>query len=893
MLKHSLTLLLSSASLSALVSVPAFAVQEADGAEVITEDSETVIVVTAERVRGAVETDAKPIDELSEADVQALGGSSVADIVAAVAPQAGSGRGRGSGPPVILLNGQRISSFRDIRDLPPEAIKQVQIFPEEVALQYGYRPDQRVINFILKDNYASFNAEVEYAAPQKGGFDRQEFETTFTRIGKDNRFNIDIEFERRTKLTESERDVLSSAASAPYALLGNITGFGAGGEIDPALSALAGQTVTVAAVPSGTNPTLAAFATNANAAASGDIGEFRTLLPSFQRFQATTSWSKVLGPQTGLSLNASYELQDQQSLSGLPFATFTVQASSPFSPFGQDVTLNRYFQTPRPLDRDSKSQNLQFGAGFNTMAGGWRLNLTADYDYSDSESRSFINADYAALRTAVTLGIANPFAADFGRDLLFTNPDTTDNTSRALTVRGTLSGRLFMLPAGPVTMTFSSGMDRKNFNTFSVRRGVESNISLKRNRIQGAVNVEVPLIERGNGAFGFIGDLSVNGNYGMSDVSSFGRLTEYGAGVRWSPAKGLSFSASLIGDETAPTLSQLGNPLTLTPNVAYFDFQRGESRSIDLISGGNPALVAEKRRDIKLGVDWSPAFVEGLGLQFEYFRNRSSNTTASFPLLTPEIEAAFPDRVFRDANGQLIRLDQRPVNYAREKGERIRWGFNMSGSIGKQPQGGGPMGMGGGGRGPGAGGPPGGGPGAGRPGGGGGGRGPMGMPGGGPPSRWQIALYHTYRINEEILIRPGVPVLDLLGGSARDNLGGAPRHELTLSGGVFHKGLGLRLEGTYRNATRVDGNALTGSGDLRFGDLASLNAFLFINLDMRGNLTKKVPMLKGSRIAFRIENVLGTVMDVRDGAGNVPRSYQPGLLDPQGRVFEISFRKRF
>jgi hypothetical protein len=25
----------------------------------------------------------------------------------------------------------------------------------------------------------------------------------------------------------------------------------------------------------------------------------------------------------------------------------------------------------------------------------------------------------------------------------------------------------------------------------------------------------------------------------------------------------------------------------------------------------------------------------------------------------------------------------------------------------------------------------------------------------------------------------------------------------------------------------------------------------------------------------------------------VPLSYQPGLLDPQGRVFEISFRKRF
>ncbi len=893
MLKCPLSPLLSGVSLFAIAPASAFAMQEVPEAEVTAEESETVIIVTAERVRGAVETDAAPIDELSEADVQALGGSSVADIVAAVAPQAGSGRGRGSGPPVILLNGQRISSFRDIRDLPPEAIKQVQIFPEEVALQYGFRPDQRVINFILKDNFASFNAEVEYAAPQKGGFDRQEFETNFTRIGKDNRFNVDIEFERRTKLTEDERDIVSSAASAPYALAGNITGLGIDGEIDPALSALAGETVTTASVPGGTSPTLAGFAANANQSADGDIGAYRTLLPSFQRFQVTTSWSKVLGPQTNFALNGSYELQDQQSLNGLPSATFLLPASSSFSPFGQDVALNRYFLSPRALERSSKSNTLQFGAGFNSVIGGWRLALTADYDLSDSETTAFTNADYSVLRSAVSAGTVNPFAAQFGSDLLFSNPDTSDSSARALTLRGTLSGRLFMLPAGPVTMTLSSGFDNKHFDTRSFRRGISTDSFLKRNRINGAVNVEVPLVERDTGGIGAIGDFSVNGNFGISDVSSFGRLVEYGAGLRWSPVKGLSFSASLIGDETAPTLSQLGNPLITTPNVAYFDFVRGESRFIDVVSGGNPALVSEKRRDIKLGVDWSPSFVEGLGLQLEYFRNRSSNTTSSFPMLTPEIEAAFPDRVFRDADGQLIRIDQRAVNYAREKGERIRWGFNMSGSIGKQPQGGGPMGMGGGGRGPGAGGPRGGGPGAGRPGGGGGGRGPMGMPGGGPPSRWQVALYHTYRINEQILIRPGVPLLDLLNGSARDSLGGAPRHELTLSGGAFFKGLGFRLEGNYRSATRIDGNALTGSGDLHFGDLASLNAFIFINLDQRGDLTKKVPLLKGSRIAIRVDNVLGTAMDVRDAAGNVPLSYQPGLLDPQGRVFEISFRKRF
>ncbi len=881
-----------------LVSSPALAVEEVVFEEQTVEEEGTPkgeILVIGTRIAGSVETDVPPTDTLNEADIAAVGGSSVADVLAAIAPQTGSGRGRGSGPPIILLNGQRISSFRELRDLPPEAIKQVQIFPEEVALQYGFRPDQRVVNFILKDNFASFSAEVDYSIPEKGGFSTKEFENTLTRIGKSTRLNIDIEFESSSRLTEDERNVLSSGTSAPYALAGNVTGLGVGGEIDPALSALAGRTVTIAAVPG--SATLAGFAANANQIASGDIGEFRTLLPSQQRFEVNTSWSKMLAPQTNMSFSASFEQQDQQSQLGLPFASLIVPGGSAFSPFASNVRLNRYFDNPRPFSRTSSNRSLQFGAGFNTVIADWKLALTADYQLSKSESRTFTNADTSALNAAITAGTVNPFAANLGRDLLFAAPDTTKGTAAPIELRGTLSGKPFTLPAGPVLLTLRTGFDRKTFDTSAFRRGITTDVSLRRNNTNAAFNLEVPLIERGLGALGGIGSLSINGNMGFTDVSDVGMLIEYGAGLRWSPIESLSLSASIIGDENAPSLSQLGNPFQVTPNAAVFDFTRGESRFVDLVSGGNPALVAESRRDFKVSADWTPKFVEGLSLQLEYFKNKSRNTTAAFPLLTSEIEAAFPGRVTRDLNGQLVRVDQRPVNFDREESQRIRWSFNMSGGIGKQPQGG-FGGAPGGGRPPGAGGPGAGGPpGAGRPsgaGGGGGGRGPMAMmAGGGQPSRWSLALSHTIRLQEEILIRPGVPVLDLLNGSATSSLGGAPRHDLTLSGGVFAKGMGMRLEGSYRSATRVDGNSLTGTSDLRFSDLASLNAFFFVSLDQRGKLTQKLKWLRGSRIAFRIQNVFADVIDVRDDAGRVPLSYQPGLLDPQGRVFEFSFRKRF
>lgn len=160
-------------------------------------------------------------------------------------------------------------------------------------------------------------------------------------------------------------------------------------------------------------------------------------------------------------------------------------------------------------------------------------------------------------------------------------------------------------------------------------------------------------------------------------------------------------------------------------------------------------------------------------------------------------------------------------------------------------------------------------------------------------SRWNIALYHTYRIQEDILIRPGVPLLDLLDGSAISNNGGASRHEVELSGGVFHKGLGFRIQGNYKSGTTVDGTGLPGSSDLSFSDLASLDAFAFVNLDQRGKLTQKLRLLKGGRITLRVNNVFNDVIDVRDENGLVPLSYQPGYLDPRGRVFELSIRKRF
>src|SRR5438128_526430 len=95
-----------------------------------TEDEEEIVVV-GQRERGSVASDIKPEIQLRSADIRALGVSNIGELISELAPQLESTRG---GPPVVLLEGRRISSFREIATLPSEAISRVDILPEEVAL---------------------------------------------------------------------------------------------------------------------------------------------------------------------------------------------------------------------------------------------------------------------------------------------------------------------------------------------------------------------------------------------------------------------------------------------------------------------------------------------------------------------------------------------------------------------------------------------------------------------------------------------------------------------------------------------------------------------------------------------------------------------------------------
>ncbi|MGO4687850.1 TonB-dependent receptor [Brevundimonas sp. 2YAF1] len=870
--------------------------------------------------RGAAIGDFEPELVLDEEQIKAYGASSIAELLQALAPQTRSSRG-GSGMPVLLVNGRRISGFQEIQGLPPEAIERTEVLPEDAALAYGYTADQRVVNFVLKAQFRSVTSQASTRRPDQGGRTVSQLENNFLRIAGKQRWTMDLEYRNETPLFETERDIIRSTDGAPYDLLGNVTAPG-GGEIDPALSARFGAPVKIAGVTPAAADGSASLADFTNGARTGDLNAYRTLLPKREQGTVRGSVMHDLNGTTALTVSGSLEDTTSFSFLGLPGVRLTLPTTSPYSPFGNDVILNRYVNAPDALSRTTDTLAGKAGFVADGFLGDWRWTLTGGYDRTEVKTSTGRGLDATTLQAGVSAGTINPFA-DLPA-LPTGGVDTARSVSSLANAEVVFNGNAWDGPAGRLNSTLKVGFNTQSLDSESVRSGVFSERSLSRNRASASGNFNLPIASRSREVLGALGDLSANLNLGYEDLSDFGGLTSYTLGLNWTPWEPVSFTASYANEQNAPSMSQLNDPTISTPNVPVYDFATGQSVNITRIEGGNLGLSEETKKTLRFGVNLTPIKDKDLRITANYTRTQVDGSIASFPTITPELEAALPERFVRAPRGQcptgellcpvgeLLSIDARPLNFQGAERQEIRWGFNYSTPFGKpDPAAAARMGMGmGGAGGPRSGGPggPGGGPrpGGGAPimitsssgGGGGGGATTFRMGGGGPrgggmqagQGRFNFSLYHTYRLQDEITIRDGLPVLDLLDGAATGSRGGQPRNEIQMQTGVFKSGMGAFMNANWRDSTRIDGGG-AGAQDLTFSDQTTVGLNVFADLSSRPTWVAKYPWLKGARVNIGVENLFDSRLEVRDAQGNTPLSYQSDYLDPLGRTFRISLRK--
>jgi hypothetical protein len=802
-----------------LIVAPGAWAQDTPAAEPSTPEPENAdIVITGQRLRGVVEGDIPPIVSYGSDDVAALGATSIGEVLQALSPQSRSGRGRTDGPPVVLVNGRRVAGFREIRDLPAEAIERVDVLPEEVALKYGYRADQRVINFVLKENFQSASL-IGLAQDASEGRQKTDFaQVGAVRIAGARRSNLSLSMSQTDALLESERGF---APAPPRA--------------DPGVVRVGER----------------------------DARAFRTATPEIDAVSINATLSRPFGKTLTATLNASFDGQDQLSLLGLGSARLTVPAGNAFVPSGGSIIS--FAPEAGPLQRDTgqRTTGLRFGLSHEPTNKGMRWSLTGQAQDVQSQVFTDTGFDAASAQARLDAGDAslNPLQT-LPTTLLSLRPrDFSDSQTRIADVTFVASGSPIKAPAGPVTMTMRLEGATQSLEAVSIRALSSTNTDVSRERTGAQLNIDVPVSRRESA----LGAITINANVEREQLSDFETLTTYGGGLNWAATYNLDLSFTATFEAGAPSLEQLGAPRIETPNVMVFDVSRNETVTVTRVSGANPALRADDRDVYRLGGVLRLTKDGNLSLNASYNTETIDTPIAEFPALTPQIEAAFPDRFTRDDSGRLIRIDARPVNFARSTREDLRIGLDF----GSGQRGGGPRGLGGG-RGPG----------------GGGGR---GMMGGGPST--QFALYHTWRLNNTIAIRPGAPDLDLLNGAGLTTRGGLSEHELDLQAGRFKNGFGFRVEGKWHSATRLSG-AIGAGDDLFFSDLATVNLRLFADLG-RTPWAKETPWLAGAFVSLNMQNMFDEKPEVRDAAGTIPTGYEADRLDPAGRTIALSLRKSF
>ena len=736
---------------------------------------EDEVVVTGKAPRGSVIGDIPPQAVLRSRDVKATGATSFDELLEAIAPQIGVARGSGAVRPLVLLNGRRVSSYRELRDIPIEAISRVDILPEEVALKYGYPPSQKVVNVVLQNHFGETVAEVAANTAAHDGFTGGGGDLTRVVLGTNQRTNINLHAGSDDILRGSQRSLLEQQYES--------NGSGATG----------------------------------------------LLLPSELGIRATATVSRQLASGVEATVNGEADHSVGHALSGLSE------------------------QLPAELHRSSTDDRLHVGGTLSGDQAQWHWNIAANAD-ADRNSTNTIQSG------------------------LFFAPGSAASTHAAANFDATVNGPLFPLPAGQAEVTLRTGASTEHLRIDEEHFVTPPEGATNRTTGTATVNVDVPVSHRGR-SISALGNLTINGNAGIDELSDFGALITVGAGANWSPVERLNFVSSWNREESAPSVRQLGDPFVQTPGTRIFDFTNGVVPRAAVVTGGNPDLRTDRRKTFKLSADWQPLDTVNFRLRAEY-----AHVTIDRPIsnitVSPDLEAAFPERFTRDASGNLISVDLRPVNLDRAHRDTLLFGFDFTKPLKSKkvsqadvqrlleraqaagiatPQTSGAA-----------------------------------APGslGSVPSngRLTFSVTDTLTFVDRALIRPGLPELDYLHGAPIGQTGGQPHHQVQAQAGWSNNGMGARLGATWRSATRVD----TITGDtLHFSSIATFDLRLFANVGQYLPIVSRYPWLRGASMRFEVGNIFNARPKVHDAAGAVPVGYEPTMLDPLGRTFMISFRKQF
>ncbi len=322
-----------------------------------------------------------------------------------------------------------------------------------------------------------------------------------------------------------------------------------------------------------------------------------------------------------------------------------------------------------------------------------------------------------------------------------------------------------------------------------------------------------------------------------------------------SRAEWIRLNATDNTDGRAIPLELLSAPGMIAENVPYFDPLRGETVPVTTIYGGGGNLKSETQRVRTLSLSASPWARYKLQLNADYSVSDIRNQFGALPLPTQAVVLAFPERFVRDANGRLVSVDNRTVNFERQHSRQLRLGTNFT--IPLEPV-------------------------------------PLDAKGKpkpyGPRLSLQVNASHTVVLENTSVIREGLGQVDLLAGGAIGLGGGQQRHVSDANIAVMRGASGFRLSARRRGGSQLQYGTAAAPNRLAFAPLTTFNLRAIADI---GSMKPGSSLWKGVRISLVVDNAFNTRQRVTTASGELPLGFQPAYRDPIGRTVMAELRKVF
>ncbi|MDE2081306.1 MAG: TonB-dependent receptor [Burkholderiales bacterium] len=522
----------------------------------------------------------------------------------------------------------------------------------------------------------------------------------------------------------------------------------------------------------------------------------------------------------------------------------------------------------RQIGTTSDTGRVVVGASGPLGLGDWDYKAGLSSAYSDSKSKLaggyFYGVPFAAL---INTGVLNPFPTDGITQTPAALAALAGTSANGVTLYGgkytsteadaTFSGTVASLPAGPLMAAVGVDLraEKYQFNGNATDLATQASIfnapfdsinslaPVKRNVSAAFTEIQIPLTKA----------LQVTLSARIDKYTGFGSTTNPKVAARYAPIEQLMFRGSYSTGFRVPTFAQeffgvtqsqytganLVDPQSC-PTLVVSSAPGCASITPVILSGGKPELGPEKAKMANLGFVWQPT--RNLSGSLDWWSIERTGTIQSLDLTTLSANyASFQSAFIRDANGNLVTIDDRWINAGGTRTRGLELTAKASGAV-----------FGG---------------------------------------RWGVNYDLSYLLDKKSRVVPGAPwgPSEVAVATRTGDLGIRWKHtlELTYGRGVWGSSLSQVWRSGYQDFVLPGvANGTVSPPDWN----PRVKAYVLYNASVTYTGIKNLTLLAGVKNLFDTKPPFSATYDTDTGAGS---SWEPRVADPRLRSFLLQADYKF